>query len=56
MCTIKGDDFISLPRDILVASTSMMSEPAAGSHGYSNTLDQWEVCRFLSGKRISDHY
>jgi hypothetical protein len=38
-----------------VASTSMVPEPAAESHGYSNPLDQWAVCRFLGGKRISDH-
>jgi hypothetical protein len=55
MCTIKGDDFISLPRDVLVASASMMPEPATESHGYSNPLDQWALCRFLSGKRISDY-
>jgi hypothetical protein len=38
-----------------IASASMMREPAAESHGYSNPLDQWAVCPFLSGKRISDH-
>jgi hypothetical protein len=27
MCTIKGDDFITLSRDVLVASASMMHEP-----------------------------
>jgi hypothetical protein len=35
MCTIKGDDFISLSCDVLVASASMMPEPAAASHGFS---------------------
>jgi hypothetical protein len=50
MCTIKGDDFISPSRDVLVASASMIPEPAAESHGYSDPLDQWAVCRFLSGK------
>jgi hypothetical protein len=27
MCMIKGDDFISLSRDVLVASASIMLEP-----------------------------
>jgi hypothetical protein len=35
MCLIKGDDFITLSRDFLVASTSMMPEPDAESHGYN---------------------
>jgi hypothetical protein len=35
MCTVKGDDFITLSRDVLVASASMMLEPTADSHGYS---------------------
>jgi hypothetical protein len=39
-----------------IASASMMPEPAAESHGYSNPIDQWAVCRFLSKKGISDHY
>jgi hypothetical protein len=26
MCTIKGDDFITLSRDVLVASASMMPD------------------------------
>jgi hypothetical protein len=55
MCVIKGDDFISLSRDVFVASASMIPEPAAESHGYSNLLDLWVVCRFLGGKRISNH-
>jgi hypothetical protein len=54
MCVIKGDDF-TMSRDVFVASASMMPEPAAESHGYSNPLDQWAVCRLLGGKRISDH-
>jgi hypothetical protein len=33
----------------------MMPEPVAEPHGYSNSLDQWTVCRFLGGKSISDH-
>jgi hypothetical protein len=32
MCTIKGDDFISLSRDVLVASASMMPEPRRRGH------------------------
>jgi hypothetical protein len=32
MCTIKGDDFISLSRDILVASASRMPEPRRRGH------------------------
>jgi hypothetical protein len=32
MCTIKGDDFISLSRDVLVASSSMMPEPRRRGH------------------------
>jgi hypothetical protein len=55
MCTIKGDDFISLSRDVLVTSASMMPEPAAESHSYNNPLDQRAVCRFLGGKTICDH-
>jgi hypothetical protein len=55
MCMIKGDDFITLSRDVLVASASMMLEPRTESHGYSNPLDSLAVCHFLGGKRISDH-
>jgi hypothetical protein len=55
MSTIKGDDFISLSRDVLVASASMMPEPAAESHGYITPLDLWALCQFLDAKRISDH-
>jgi hypothetical protein len=56
MCTIEGDDFITLSHDVFVASASMMPKPAAESHGYSNPLDSWAVFRFLGGKGISDHY
>jgi hypothetical protein len=35
MCVIKGDDFIFCIATSFVASASMMSEPAAESHGYS---------------------
>jgi hypothetical protein len=55
MCVIKGDDFIACLATSFVAGASMMPEPAAESQGYSNPLDLWEVCHFLSGKRISDH-
>ena len=55
MCMIKGDDFISCLATSFVASASMMPEPAAESHGHSTPLDSWTVCRFLGGKRISDH-
>jgi hypothetical protein len=55
MCTIKGDAFITLSHDVLVSSALMMPEPAAESHGYSNSLDQWAVCHFSGGKRIFDH-
>jgi hypothetical protein len=55
MCTIKSNDFITLSCNILVTGASMLPEPAAESHGYSNSLDQWTVCHFLSGKRIFDH-
>jgi hypothetical protein len=41
MCTIKGDNFITLTRDVFVASTSMMPEPTTESHGYINPL----ICR-----------
>jgi hypothetical protein len=44
-----------LSRDVFVASASMMPEPATGSHGYNTPLDLWVVCRFLGGKRISNH-
>jgi hypothetical protein len=47
MCMIKGDVFISLSRDVFVASASMMLEPTIESHGHSNPLDLWAVCRFL---------
>jgi hypothetical protein len=46
MLTIKGDDFITLSRDVFVASASMMPESATESHGYSNSLYQWAVCCF----------
>jgi hypothetical protein len=55
MCTIKGDNFITLTRDVFVASTSMMPEPTTESHGYINPLDLSAVCRFLGGKGMSDH-
>jgi hypothetical protein len=55
MCIIKGDDFITLSRDVFVASASMMPEPAEVSHGYYAFLDSWAICRFLGGKGISDH-
>jgi hypothetical protein len=38
-----------------VTSASIMPEPTAESHGYNALLDPWVVCRFLDGKRISDH-
>jgi hypothetical protein len=38
MCTIKGDDFISLSRDVLVASASMMPEPRCRGHMATITL------------------
>jgi hypothetical protein len=50
MCMIKGDDFITLSCDVFVSSASMMPEPATESHGYSNPLDSWAVCRILGGK------
>jgi hypothetical protein len=46
MCTIKGDDFISLSRDFLVASASMMPEPAAESHGFSSPLIRGQLVIF----------
>jgi hypothetical protein len=54
MRMIKGDDF-TLSHNVFVASASMMPESAAASHGYSAPLDSRAVCRFLGGKRISDH-
>jgi hypothetical protein len=57
MCIIKGDDITLLTHDVFVVCASMMPEPPPQrSHGYSNPLDQWAVCRFLGGKSISDHY
>jgi hypothetical protein len=35
MCTIKGDDLITLSRDIIVASALVMPEPDSESHCYS---------------------
>jgi hypothetical protein len=47
---------LPLSRDVFVASTSMMLEPTAESHGYSTPFNLWVVCRFLGGKGISDYY
>jgi hypothetical protein len=38
MCTIKGNDFISLSRDVLVVSASMMPEPRRIGHMATVTL------------------
>jgi hypothetical protein len=54
MWMIKGD-VLFLPRDAFVTSASMMPEAPVAPHGYSTPLGQWVVCRFLGGKRISDH-
>jgi hypothetical protein len=55
MCTIKGDDFITLSRDALIASAPMMPEPYHIVTDCSNPLDSWAVCHFLGGKEILDH-
>jgi hypothetical protein len=53
-CVIKGDEYTP-SRDVFVASASMMPEPTTASHGYSTPLDSWVVCRFMGGKRVSNH-
>jgi hypothetical protein len=49
------DDVFFLPREVFVASATMMPEVTTAPHGYSTPLGSWTVCRFLGGKRISDH-
>jgi hypothetical protein len=56
MCMIKGDD-ITLTHDVFVVCASMVLEPHRRGHmAIVTPLDQWAVCHFLGGKRISDHY
>jgi hypothetical protein len=56
LCMIKGDDItLSDSRRLCRLRINDAWAPPRRSHGYSNPLDQWAVCRFLGGKRISDH-
>jgi hypothetical protein len=63
LCMIKGDDItlseamtlLFLTHDVFVVCASMMPEPRCKGHMATVIpLNQWTVCRFLGGKRISD--
>jgi hypothetical protein len=56
LCTIKVDDITFLTHDVFVICASMVPEPRRRGHmAIVTPLDEWAVCRFLGGKRISDH-